>query len=116
MTTLITRARFYEEKLRFNPRIFDVEVADIIDALIIKCNQASDNAIEFLGRLEEAEGDTNRLQGLCKHAEWDGYGYWLPEWCIKERDSDFYAYRTPDPTIDELREAIDTKIAEKEMK
>jgi hypothetical protein len=55
--------------------------------------------------------DTQRLQFLISALEWDGYGYWLPEWCMKpspqpQRDP------CPEPTLKEFRVELDRRRTE----
>lgn len=48
--------------------------------------------------------DTAILEWLQRNLEWDGYGYFLPEICIREREwgQEF----CPQPTLDELRQVF----------
>ena len=58
---------------------------------------------------ESSNADTFRLQSLSKCLEWDGNGYWLPDWCIKESgpwDRVFCKV----PTLEEFRAVIDEKL------
>jgi hypothetical protein len=52
--------------------------------------------------------DTQLLKLLISKLEWDGFGYWLPEWCVKERESyiGMMGDYTPPPTLDEFREFL----------
>lgn len=49
--------------------------------------------------LEELCRDAERLAGLHKTCDYDGYGWWLNESCLKTGDAP--------PTLDEFRFAID---------
>jgi hypothetical protein len=46
--------------------------------------------------------DTQILEWLCDNLEFDGYGYWLPEICVKSMDFDELCLVSP-PTITEFR-------------
>jgi hypothetical protein len=50
--------------------------------------------------------DTQILEGIRELLEWDGNGYWLPDWCIKEIDYDKETDFTPGPTPEEFREVL----------
>lgn len=43
--------------------------------------------------------DAQILRWLRDNLQWDGYGYWLPEICIKELDGE----SCPEPTMKEFR-------------
>lgn len=61
-----------------------------------------DRIARLLARLEEAERDAARLGRLHQSLEDDGYGYWLPEKCVKpDQQSD------EPPTMDEFRTFVD---------
>lgn len=51
--------------------------------------------------------DKERLEALIEHLEWDGYGYWLPEWCVKVCEFETY---TEEPSPKEFREFLDSRL------
>lgn len=51
----------------------------------------------------EAGQDSQRLEKLTSKLDWDGYGYWFPDRCVKFEQVD----HVPPPTLDELRAFID---------
>lgn len=57
----------------------------------------------------ELRKDAERLSNLRCILDWDGNGYWLPDICIKERDwgQEF----CQEPTIEEMRSAIDAALS-----
>lgn len=54
--------------------------------------------------------DTQILNWLRKNLEWDGYGYWLPEFCIKERG--WGEENCAEPTMKEFRAALEARAKE----
>lgn len=45
--------------------------------------------------------DTEILRWLCDNFEWDGYGYWLPEVCVREQEN--FGSEPDEPTMAEFR-------------
>lgn len=46
------------------------------------------------------------LKTIYANLEYDGYGYWMPEWCVSEGTS----ARTEKPSFDEFVKAIKERI------
>lgn len=58
--------------------------------------------LELTAERDALKSDAEMLAYINSKCQWDGFGYWLPDIFIKERDGSF----TPVPTMDEFRNAI----------
>ena len=65
-----------------------------------------------LAKPEPRFTDAERLEYLHSNLDWDGYGYWLPEICVKEKDGSF----TDEPTLEEFRQFLDERRVRGEAK
>ena len=63
----------------------------------------------LLAERDTLAADARRLDAIRKSLHWDGHGYWLPDWCVKERER--LEEAVPEPTLDEFRAAIDALAA-----
>ena len=55
--------------------------------------------------------DAALLDGIRNALTFDGYGFWLPEWCLDDREWAIDPTQAVKPTLDEFRSLLDAAIA-----
>ena len=82
-------------------------LADVIEKTpICKSDKYVTEALRDLAsQIDSLKEDAERLAFINAKLEWDGHGYWMPEWCIVgiEGQQEMIGH----PSIDKFREAID---------
>ena len=71
-----------------------------------------------MDQTDEVDGmttDKQRLEWLAENADWDGYVYWMPEPVVRDRQ-DEDGERVPEPTLKEIRRAIDDRLTHTQVK
>ena len=68
---------------------------------LFTAEQLASRDAQWLALVGELQRDAERLRTLYLAVQSDGFGWWTPDWCIKEGETA--------PTFDQFRSQIDTE-------